>query len=106
MRNAKGQFSTGNSGKPKGATSKVAGTRKTRIHELLESIEQDHLANDLKKLTPNQRTQLYVALLEFVVPKLNRTERELTEAEELIQMTPEERQREIIRLKNELKNAS
>lgn len=102
MRDENGQFTSGNAGKPKGAVNRSTSERKAKINQVLQAIEENHLDDDLKKLSPKDRTSLYVNLMEYVVPKLVRTERPPTEAEELLAMSEEERRKEIIRLKQEL----
>lgn len=103
MRNSNGQFSLGNAGKPKGSQNKTTAARKTKINQVLQAIEDNHLDDDLKKLSPKDRTSLYVALLEYVTPKLLRSERPPTEFEEVLLMSPEEIEAERQLLEQELK---
>lgn len=106
MRNIDGRFIKGNPGRPKGSANRYSSQRKQKINELLSAIEENHLDEDLKKLTPRDRTNLYRDLLEFVTPKLTRTERPPTEAEDLLSMTIEEINHERKQLEAELKNGN
>lgn len=106
MRNQNGQFGPGNPGRPKGAQNHTTSERKVKINQVLQAIEGGYLDDDISKLTPRDRTNLYTALLEFVVPKLTRTERPPTDLEEMLAMSPEERKEAIRALQNELRNGN
>lgn len=77
-----GQFKKGNPGKPKGAVSE-----KTRVkHEIMTMLGisdiKNHMntggystmINDIQRLKPKDRVQAYLALMEYVEPKLARRE--------------------------------
>lgn len=106
MRKQNGQFGPGNPGRPQGSQNKVTTARKQKINDLLQKIESDHLDSDIAKLTPRDRTNLYATLLEYVIPKLTRTERPLTDLEEMLAMTPEERKEAIRELQSQLKDGN
>lgn len=63
-------------GRKKGVQNKITSERKERIEWALDLIEKN-LENDIKKLTPAQRMQMWEALQEYIRPKLARTEMSL-----------------------------
>lgn len=73
MRDNKGRFTAGNKGKPKGA--KNRSTKELRnfitnfINDNLETIQDDFTA-----LEPKERIDTFIKLMEYALPKLNRTE--------------------------------
>lgn len=74
-RNNNGQFTKGNKGggRPKGSTNKNTTELRERISLLLDE-NWDDIQNDLKSLTPKERIDAYIKLLEYSLPKLNRTQ--------------------------------
>lgn len=103
MRSVDGKFTKGNPGRPRGAENKSSAERKQKLKDLVEAIEADHLEDDLKKLSARDRVKIYLAAHEYLVPKLGRVEyEEVTEIEELLSMTSEERQEAIKRIKEQL----
>ena len=82
-RNTKGQFVSGNPGKPKGAKNKVTSEQKERIEKVLALIDET-LEEDLVKMKPKERVDLWAALQEYIRPKLQRTQVELESTEEQI----------------------
>lgn len=99
MRTEKGRFQPGHGGRPKGASNKVTTSLRANVQKLLEdNFEQ--VTQDLKKLSPKERADLWCKLLEFALPKLNRTEitEPPTDLDQLMTLTPEERQSRIIEL--------
>ncbi len=101
------QFEPGQSGNPagkkKGTLNKVTHIRKENLQKLIESIERDHLEADIQNLSARDRVKIYLAAHEYLVPKLGRVEvQEVTEIQELLLMSPEERVAEIQRIKEQL----
>jgi hypothetical protein len=80
-RNKKGQFVSGNAGRPKGAANKLSSDRKVRIAEVLAKLEES-LLQDLETMKPKEKIQLWVDLQEFIQPKLQRVAVDVAPAEE------------------------
>lgn len=85
MRDDKGKFATGNSGKPKGAKNKISPNMKVKLEDWLSSNFED-FANRMKKLDDKDFCRLYVGTIEYIVPKQQRSEMtlnvdELTDAQ-------------------------
>lgn len=74
-RKSNGQFAKGNKGggRPKGSTNKKTTELRERITLLLDE-NWEGIQNDLKSLTPKERIDAYIKLLEYSLPKLNRTQ--------------------------------
>jgi len=74
-RSNNGQFTKGNKGggRPKGSTNKATKDLRERITLLLDE-NWEGIQNDLKSLTPKERIDAYIKLLEYSLPKLNRTQ--------------------------------
>ncbi len=88
----------GNAGRPKGASNRVTQSLRQQVERLLaDNYEQ--VVNDLKKLSPKDRTDVWLRLLEYSLPKLSRTE--AVEAEkprpDLSRLTHEEK-KDLVRL--------
>ena len=70
MRDPKGKFTEGNSGKPKGAVSKTA----SEVREILQIALQpeiDKLPEYFSKITePQEKIKLLAQLLPYILPKL------------------------------------
>ena len=58
-------------GRQKGTPNKIIGTTKERILKIIDCIEAN-IEEDLAKIKPNERLDLYAKLIEFVIPKLGR----------------------------------
>lgn len=61
-------------GRKKGTPNKATVEVKQRAESLLQKIETQFLEDDIKKLTPLQRTNLYLGLMEYTLPKLRRVD--------------------------------
>jgi hypothetical protein len=72
MRSENGQFAKGNSGKPKGATSKQNKEIRERFKMLLDN-NLDQIEDDLQKLNSKDRIDTIISLSAFVIPKLKAT---------------------------------
>jgi hypothetical protein len=92
-----------NAGRPKGSTNKNLKTLRTRIESLLDE-QWDNLLNDFEGLAPKERIDAIIKLLEYALPKLNRTEiKEITTIENFLQMTPEQRKERITEIQETIK---
>ncbi len=104
-RNEKGRFLPGNAGRPKGTGNKVTTSLRTNVQRLLED-NYDTIVKDMAKLDPKSRADLWVKLLDFVLPRLSRTEiaEPPTDLETLMLLSPEERRIKIIQLQSKTQN--
>jgi len=82
-RNKKGQFASGNTGRPKGAVNKLTSLQKVKIEKVLLLLEKT-LDEDITKLKANERVDLWASLQEFIRPKLQRTSIELGTPEDRV----------------------
>jgi hypothetical protein len=73
-------------GRPAGTPNKTTGSIRDRISQLLED-HFDQVAEDLKSMDPKDRTQAWMRLLEYVVPKLRQQDLQV-DAKEMPQITP------------------
>lgn len=62
-------------GRPKGAKDKFPRAMKERVQALVDKLEQ-YVEDDINSLDPSERIRHYTNLLEYVIPKLQRTENE------------------------------
>ncbi len=70
-----GQFVKGHKGlKPKGAIAKTTSEIKERLKKLIDSYDEDMMIADLESLKPPDRLKIMTGLLEYVLPKLNKTD--------------------------------
>lgn len=93
-----------NAGRPKGVPNKDIKLLRNRIDTLLNE-QWDNLLNDFEGLAPKERIDAIIKLLEYALPKLNRTEiRDITTIEDFLQMTPEERQQRIREIQETINN--
>ena len=90
-------------GRPKGVGNKKTEALRAKV-ELLISDNWESITKDIKELEPKERIDTMIKLLEYSLPKLNRTEiSETSTVEELLMMSPEERRERIEYLKEKLK---
>jgi hypothetical protein len=82
-RNNKGQFVSGNPGRPKGAGNRISPLQKVRIDEVL-SILSESLLDDLSTMKPKEKIELWKDLQEFIQPKLQRVAMDVGPAEDRI----------------------
>ena len=82
-RNKKGQFASGNTGRPKGAGNKLTSLQKVKIEKVLLVLDKT-LEEDIAKLKSNERVDLWASLQEFIRPKLQRTSIELDTPEDKV----------------------
>ncbi|NCA77974.1 MAG: hypothetical protein EOM90_16735 [Alphaproteobacteria bacterium] len=83
VKNEKGQFAKGHGGKPKGAVNKTTAANKERIEYVLRLID-DTLEEDIRKLKPKERIELWSTLQEFIRPKLQRMNLDITPPEDKV----------------------
>lgn len=89
-------------GRKKGTPNRETKALRERINILLDSRWEQFLT-DLDKLSEKERVDTVIRMLEYALPKLNRTEvRELNSLEDFIAMTPQERQQKIMELKKQI----
>ncbi len=99
-------------GKKWGGRSKGTPNKQTQeIREAYKQLIEMNLDNMSKWIStiaedsPEKAVDLIVKLSDFVIPKLNRTEiKDVTNIQDLLQLTPQERQARIIELKNNIDN--
>ena len=72
-RNEQGKFLPGNPGRPEGTPNKVTRMQREFIQSLLDD-QQDKIKTELQKLTGKDYISAVTSLLEFALPKLNRSE--------------------------------
>jgi hypothetical protein len=97
-RTEKGKFAAGNKGKPKGAINKATRAYKERVEWVLGMLDET-LEADLKAMRAADKVKLWLDLQEFVRPKLQRMNLDLTPADdavskivfEVIRSKPEDR---------------
>jgi hypothetical protein len=73
----------GNSGKPKGATSKQNKAIRERFKMLIDN-NLDQIQDDLQKLDPKDRVHAIISLSAFVIPKLKSTEHRAEEEDTIV----------------------
>ena len=90
-------------GRPKGATNNNIKDLRERIKLLLDS-QFEQIITDLNNLEPKDRINAYVRLIEYVLPKLQRTEytEQGTSLEALISLDVDERRKRIADLKRKV----
>lgn len=90
-------------GRKKGTPNKDTKKLRQKV-DILLSEKWEQLENDLKELKPKDRIEVYIKLLEYALPKLNRTELNSSdEIEVMLKMSSSERQKRINELSNQLK---
>jgi len=83
VRNNKGQFAKGHGGKPKGAKNKITAQQKERVEHVLNLLEET-LEEDMENMKPRERVELWASLQEFIRPKLQRMNVDITPPEDKI----------------------
>jgi hypothetical protein len=93
IRDKDGQFVKGHKGlKPKGSLNTKTKEMKERLQMLMESYDEDKMIEDLKSLKPPDRLKIMTGLLEYILPKLNKTDYTLNnkDADEIRVELPDE----------------
>ena len=89
-------------GRKKGTPNKANQQLREWIGHLIDG-NRDLVEKDLKKLSPKDRMDAIIRLLEYKLPRLNRTEiKETTSVEDFLEMTPQERQQRIQEIQRKL----
>lgn len=83
VKNEKGQFAKGHGGKPKGAINKTTAANKERIEFVLGLLDES-LEEDVQKLKPKERVELWSTLQEFIRPKLQRMNLDIAPPEDKV----------------------
>jgi len=91
-------------GRPKGAVNRT-GLKARKAFQMLLDENIDQVREDLKSLSPYRRVEMLLKLAHFCIPKLQAVHLETwTDLSELLEMTQEERLREIKRIESILSN--
>ena len=86
-------------GRAKGTPNKLTQEFRGRVQLLLDD-NWEKLIDDFENLTSKERIDSMLKLLEYCLPKLSRNEfHEVSDINELLRMSPQERKDEILRLK-------
>lgn len=85
-RDKKGKFLPGKRpvGRAKGTTNKVTSEVREKIQQLVDSYSLDQMKLDLMELDPGERLKILSGLLDFIIPKLNRTDHALQSGNDII----------------------
>ena len=70
-------FKPGQGGRPKGATNKITREYKERVEWVLELLDET-LEESIEKLKPKDKVDLWMNLQEFIRPKLQRMNVDIT----------------------------
>lgn len=75
MRKTNGQFAKGNAGggRPKGSKNRSTTELRSFINNFINN-NLDLIQEDFENLDPKERVNAFIKLLEYSIPKLNRTE--------------------------------
>ena len=93
-------------GRQKGTPNKKTEALRAKV-EMLINDNWETLLKDIQKLESKERVNTFIKLLEYSLPKLNRTEiSDMTTVEEIISMTPEERSLRISYLREKINKIS
>lgn len=83
MSNKDTQFKPGQGGRPKGAMNKITKEYKERVEWVLGLLDET-LEEDLSKLRPTDKVKLWFDLQEYIRPKLQRMNVDLTPSDKAI----------------------
>jgi hypothetical protein len=70
-------FKAGNKfgkGRPKGSPNKRTAALRSRIEALIDSVD---LESDIAAMSPSERVKIIVSLIEFALPKMQRTDADI-----------------------------
>ena len=89
-RDNKGKFLPGQrpAGRKKGSGNKISNEVKKKLKQLLDNYTIEQMKDDLMKLEPGERLRITVSLLDYFIPKLNRTDNNLNIENEIIVVIP------------------
>lgn len=85
-RDERGRFLPGCSslGRPKGSRNRAGSEVKDRFQQLVDSYSLEQMKLDLMELEPGERLKIMSGLLDFFIPKLNRTDHALGQGDDVI----------------------
>ncbi len=85
-RDEDGRFLPGcsSTGRPKGSKNKVGSAVREKFEQLVDSYSLDQMKLDLMELDAGERLRIMSGLLDFFIPKLNRTDHSMTIGDETI----------------------
>jgi hypothetical protein len=85
-RDKNGRFVSGNGmgGRPKGSKNKTSAEVREKFQQLVDSYSLSQMKADLMDLEPAERLRIMTGLLDFFIPKLNRTDHSMTIGDERI----------------------
>ena len=85
-RDDKGRFMPGglSRGRPIGSRNKVSMEVRKKFQQLVDSYSLEQMKLDLMELAPADRLRVMTNLLDFFIPKLNRTDHSMTISDETI----------------------
>ena len=85
-RDGKGRFLPGvvPTGRPKGTKNKVGAEVREKFQQLVDSYSLEQMKIDMMELEPGERLRIVTGLLDFFIPKLNRTDHSMTVGEQTI----------------------
>ena len=86
MRDERGRFLPGKrvTGRQKGTSNKVTTEVRERFQQLVDSYSIEQMKADLMELEPVERLKIVAGLLDFFIPKLNRTDHTLQGDKDII----------------------
>jgi len=89
-RDEKGRFLPGikSTGRGKGTVNKVTNEVREKFQQLVDSYSLQQMKIDLMELKPEERLRIMSGLLDFFMPKLNRTDHSMTVGDETIIILP------------------
>jgi hypothetical protein len=76
-------FKPGQGGRPKGAANKVTRENKERVEWVLELLDET-LEDSIRKLKPKDQVDLWMNLQEYIRPKLQRMNLDITPPEDKV----------------------
>jgi hypothetical protein len=86
MRDERGRFLPGQRvvGRQKGTSNKVTTEVREKFQQLVDSYSIEQMKADLMELEPVERLKIVTGLLDFFIPKLNRTDHTLQGDKDII----------------------
>ena len=76
-------FKPGQGGRPKGAANKITRENKERVEWVLELLDET-LEDSIRKLKPKDQVDLWMNLQEYIRPKLQRMNLDITPPEDKV----------------------
>ena len=76
-------FKPGQGGRPKGAANKITRKNKERVEWVLELLDET-LEDSIRKLKPKDQVDLWMNLQEYIRPKLQRMNLDITPPEDKV----------------------